>query len=370
MQKLKKVVLSVFGLAAICSFNFVPVASAQQSEIGIKIAPSIIEGLVKSGEIVYREIKVTNKSGKELEMYAYLRDFKAADEYGKADLIVPGAESGNYISSWIEISSEPILFAPGEERTIPFTIKIPENTGPGGYYGAVVFGTQAPKTRPGEAEKGAAIGVAQQATSLILLQIEGQADERADIREFKTDKGLYSNPFNVKFITKIENLGNVHVRPAGVIEIKNTFTNRKVASLTVNDDRHNVLPKSARIFENFWKENFGFGKYEATLALSYGTVAEKGGEGRKTITMVRDFWILPTKIIVSFALSLLITIGLFVLFLKMYKKRAIKEAMEKMGGVSRASVASYSPVKNYFSTFFILLGAVAVVMVAIYFILF
>lgn len=369
MRKSKKIVLFVIGLAALFSFNLAPSASAQQSEIGIRIAPSIIDDLVKPGEVINKELKVTNKSGKELDMYAYLRDFKAADEYGKADLIIPGTETGNYISSWIEISGEPIKFAPGEEKTIPFTIRIPENTGPGGYYGAVVFGTQAPKTRPGEAEKGAAIGVAQQATSLILLQIEGKADERADIREFKTDKSVYSTPFEVKLLTKVENLGNVHVRPAGTIEIKNMF-GKKVAALSVNDDRHNVLPKSSRIFENIWKENFGFGKYEATLALSYGTVAEKGGEGRKTITMVRDFWILPTKIIVSFALSLLITIGLFVLFLKMYKRRAIKEAMEKMGGVRRVSAASYSPIKNYFSTFFILLGAVAAVMVIIYFILF
>lgn len=371
MWKLKKVVLFVFGLVAICSLNPAPVAKAQdRGQIGIKIVPAIVEDLVKPGEIINRELRVTNKSDKELEMFAYLRDFKAADEYGKAELIVPGTETGNYISSWIKISDQGVKFAPGEEKVIPYTIEMPANVGPGGYYGAVVFGTQAPRTRAGDAEKGAAIGIAQQATSLIFLQIEGKADERADIREFKTDKGLYSTPFNVKFITKIENFGNVHVRPAGVIEIKNTITNKKVASLTVNDDRHNVLPKSARIFENFWSDNFGFGKYEASLALSYGTPADKGGDGRKTVTMVREFWILPLKWVLSFALSILATVGLFVFFLRMYKKRAIKEAMEKMGGSRRSVHASASPTQNYFSTFFLLLGAVIGIMVIFYFILF
>jgi hypothetical protein len=370
MRKLKKVVLFAFGLATICSLNFAPAASAQEAQIGIKIVPAIVEDLVKPGEIISRELRVTNKSGKELEMFAYLRDFKAADEYGKAELIVPGTESGNYISSWIKISDQGVKFAPGEERVIPYTIEMPADVGPGGYYGAIVFGTQAPRTRAGEAEKGAAIGIAQQATSLIFLQVEGKSDERADIREFKTDKGLYSTPFNVKFTTKIENFGNVHVRPAGVIEVKNTITGKKVASLMVNEDRHNVLPKSARIFENFWKENFGFGKYEASLALSYGTPADKGGDGRKTVTMVREFWILPMKMVMSFVLSLIVTIGLFVFFLKMYKKRAIKEAMEKMGGSRRAVHASVSPVKNYFSTFSILLLAVIVIMMMFYFVLF
>jgi hypothetical protein len=372
MHKWKKVVLLIIGLLAIISFNLAPAAQAQ-SQIGIKIVPAVLGGdgpfLVKPGEVLSRELRVTNKSGQELEMYAYLRDFRAADEKGSPELIVPGTESGNYISSWINITSEAIKFAPGEEVAVPFTISVPDNVGPGGYYGAIVFGTQAPKTKPGEAEKGAAVGIAQQATSLILLRVEGETDERADIREFKTDKGVYSAPFEVKFLTKVENLGNVHIQPAGLIEVKNMF-GRKVASLMVNDDRNNVLPKSLRSYESVWAENFGFGKYEASLALSYGLSADKGGEGRKSMTMVRYFWVLPMKMVISFLLSLTVTIALFVFMLKMYKKRAIKEAMERMGGGHRASHSRHSPTNSYFSTFFLLLAVTAVVMSIIYFLLF
>ncbi len=372
MHKWKKAALLVIGLTAIISFNLAPTAQAQ-SQIGIKIVPAVLGGdgpfLVKPGDFISRELRVTNKSGQELEMYAYLRDFRAADEKGSPELIVPGTESGNYISSWINITSEPIKFAPGEEISVPFTISVPDNVGPGGYYGAIVFGTQAPKTKPGEAEKGAAVGIAQQATSLILLRVEGETDERADIREFKTDKGVYSAPFKVDFTTKIENLGNVHIQPAGLIEIKNMF-GKKVASLMVNEDRNNVLPNSNREYKNSWEENFGFGKYEASLALSYGLSADKGGEGRKSMTMVRYFWVLPMKMVATFVLSVALVVILFVFILKMYKRRAIKEAIERMGGGHRASHSRHSKSGGYFSTFFLLLAIAAVIMSIMYFLLF
>jgi hypothetical protein len=372
MHKTKKlfcflVVLMVFG-----SFKCVIPVEAQTSAIGIKIVPAVLGGdgplLVKPGDFLSEELSVTNKSDKELDMYAYLRDFKAADEKGSPELIVPGTESGNYISSWINITSEPIRFLPGQEIKIPYTISIPNNVGPGGYYGAIVFGTQAPKTKPGEAEKGAAIGVAQQATALILLRVDGKSDERADIREFKTDKNIYSTPFEVKFTAKVENLGNVHIQPVGMIEVKNMF-DKKVASLMVNEDRNNVLPKSSRSYGSSWKENFGFGKYQALITLSYGLPANKGGDGRKSVTMSHYFWVLPTKMVSFVVIGILVFVGLMTITLKMYKRKAIKEAMERMGNGHR--VSSRRPGgQSYFSTFFVLFAIAAVIMVVLYFLLF
>lgn len=353
---------------------FVSSVRSAPGETTIKVTPSILEKMVKPGEIYSGQTKIANNSAQEITLYAYLKDFKAAaeDESGRAELIVPGTETGNYISSWIDISIEGITLASGEERSVSYTINIPDNVGPGGYYGAIVFGTQAPKIRPGEAETGAAIGIAQQAASLLLLQVEGIADERADIREFKTDKQFYSTPFDVKFTTKISNLGNVHVKPRGVIEIKNML-GKKVTTLTVNEDGGNILPKSARIFSNNWKDKFGFGKYEASLALSYGTSPDQGGEGRKTLTMFWYFWVLPAKIIISVISSLLVLVVLFFVFLRHYRKTAIKRAMEQMGvkgGAALKKKKFWTRENEYVLTFSILAGIALSIIVILYFLLF
>jgi hypothetical protein len=167
-------------------------------------------------------------------------------------------------------------------------------------------------------------------------------------------------------------LGNVHVKPMGVIEITDMF-GRKVAALTVNDKGGNVLPKSTRLFSNIWKDNFGFGRYQAMLALSYGTPADKGGEGRKTMTMFWYFWVVPMKILVSAAASLLVLAALFLIFLRFYRKLAIKSAMERLGVKSGQILSKKKParLKNEFLlTFLILAGIAAAAIIILYFILF
>ncbi|MDD5528370.1 MAG: hypothetical protein PHO56_05405 [Patescibacteria group bacterium] len=373
MKKGKKLALGL-GLILICFLIPVFFAQAAGSEISLKITPSILEKLVKPGDILAQQIKLANQSDQEITFYAYLKDFKAAadDETGKAQLIVPGSEPGNYVSSWVDISTDGIKLAPGQEQAIPYTINVPSNVGPGGYYGAIVFGTVAPKAKPGETDKGASIGVAEQAASLLLLQIAGIADERAEIREFKTDKLFYATPFTVDFSTKIQNFGNVHVKPMGVIEISNML-GKKVAALPVNDKGGNILPKSARLFTNTWKDSFGFGRYEAALILSYGTPAESGGEGKKTLTMFWYFWIFPVKILVSAGISLLILALLFIIFLRIYRKMAVKSALKKMGvrGGQILKKKKSSRTRNEFILSFLILSGIAAAAIAIlYFILF
>jgi hypothetical protein len=369
-----KIYLAVSGLIALAVLFPFFYSQAASNDITIKVAPSILEELVKPGDVLSAHVTLTNLSGQPVTFYAYLKDFKAAadDETGKAQLLSPGSEEGNYISSWVNISSDGINLAPGQGQDVPFIINVPDNVGPGGYYGAVVFGTEAPRVKPGEADKGASIGIAEQAASLVLLQIAGQADERADVREFKTDKVFYATPFSVNFSTKIQNLGNVHVKPMGVIEITNMM-GRKVTTITVNDKGGNILPKSSRIFTNSWNDSFGFGRYQASLALSYGTPADSGGEGRKTLTMFWYFWIFPVKILVSAGISLLVLIALFIVFLRVYQKMAIKSAMERMGvreGHALNKKKTPRARNEFVLTFSILAGIVLAVIIILYFILF
>jgi hypothetical protein len=303
---------------------------ANAQSVGIRISPTKTEETVNPGDVLNRFIKVKNESDAPKTLYAYLRDFKAEGENGSAKLISPGAEPGPYLSSWLDITSEGIEFNAGEEKTINFNINVPVSAGPGGYYGAVVFGTRPPKLQGGNEEKGAAMSIAQQTASLILIQVRGDVDESADIREFSTKKQFYSLPFNVEFLTRIEATGNVHIKPRGEIKITNMF-GKDVASIVFNDKGSNILPKSIRRFEDAWSGKRGFGKYKASVILSFGTSAEDGGQGKQTLYQEIYFWILPWKIIIPVLLSLIFLIILISLLLKFYKNKAVKNAMRQIG---------------------------------------
>ncbi len=306
------------------------VSSVFAQEAGISIAPLKIDELVNPGEVLEKTIKVTNLFDSAQTFYFSAADFKAGDESGKAILVSPGSEEGPFLSSWLNLPREGISFKAGEKKEISFTISVPEEVGPGGYYGAVILGTSPPKLELGEGGRTAGIAIGHQATTLVILQVAGDAIEDALVQEFSTDKNFYSAPFKINFLTRVKNLGNVHIKPHGLIEIKNML-GKKIATIEVNDLGANVLPDSIRRFVNSWEGDFGFGRYIASLGLSFGTFASEGGKGRQTLTAERSFWILPLKIIIPLFSGMIFIGAVFVLFLKLYKNKAVKRALREAG---------------------------------------
>lgn len=307
------------------------------SQVGIRISPLRFEETVEPGEILTKYFKVTNTSKEPQTFYFFSADFKPAGEAGQAILIPSGSEEGPYLSSWVKIPKEGIEFKPGEEKQIAVEFHVPQSIGPGGYYGAIIVGPKPPKL---EAQKGALVVTANQAALLVLFRVKGATIEEARVREFTTDKNFYNAPFSVKFITRIENFGNVHIKPLGVIEIKNLF-GKTVKTLTLNEHGANVLPKTVRRFENTWADNFALGKYTAFLTANYGLSLAEGGQGIKSLSAQTSFWILPLKVVIPALLVFLILVFLLIIFVRAYKHYAVKRALEEAGLLKVRYVKKY-----------------------------
>lgn len=371
MRNKQLLFLAVIFFTAFSGFLNVKKANAQ-SGIGIKISPTRFEELVEPGQVLEEKVQVTNESDVPKVMYAYLKDFKSDGESGAPRLIVPGTEKGNFLAAWVDVSTAPIEFAPHEEKTIPFIVRVPADTGPGGYYGGIYLGTEPPTLKINSEDKGAGMAIGQQTGALLLFQIKGAVDERAEIREFNTDKDLYGTPFEVKFITRIENFGNVHVKPHGSVSVKNMF-GKEVGVVKINDQGGNILPKSIRRFEDKWTGKMGFGRYTAQLGLTYGIPTERGGQGMQTLYTEKYFWIMPWRIIIPVILILIILISLFVLFLKYYKNKAVRRAM-KQAGLENLVFAKpqrgQSPVMHFALVLLTVFVILFLVVIAVYFLAF
>jgi hypothetical protein len=325
----------VFLLAVLVISFFAPLAKAQT--VGIKISPVKVEELVEPGETLVKQLKVANLSNERKTLYAYLKDFKAGDESGRPVLLAPGSEEGPYLASWIDVAAKGFDFGPNEEKVIPFTINIPENADPGGHYGGVYFGTEPPRLRVDSEDKGAGMSISQQAGALVLLHVKGDVVEEARIREFTTDKNFYSTPFNVDFSLRIENRGNVHIKPFGSIKIANMF-GQEVANIMINEKGGNVLPDSVRRFDKaVWEGDNGFGRYKAVLGLTYGIPADQGGQGKKSLYGEKTFWIIPWRIVLPLFLGLIFLTSVFLIAVKFYKNRVVKQVMERAGYGSAAA---------------------------------
>ena len=256
--------------------------------------------------------------------------------------------------SWIKFSTNTVIAKPLEWTDVPFTIDIPKD-GAYGYYFAISF----EEIKNGQAAKsGAQLTGAAAVPILLDVRKEGSKAE-AKILEFKTAN--YVNEYlPVDFTVKVENTGNIHVKPHGNIFIS-SGNSKNLAGLDINPNLGSVLPQSARIFTASWIDGFAvmepiiidnqpkldkqgkpqehlvinwdrltsfrIGKYDANLLLVFDN-------GTRDIPLEANlsFWVFPYKLVTGMIVGLIIIILLIRFGVKNYINREMKkrEKQEKV----------------------------------------
>lgn len=306
-----------------CAFFFVfallyaPHAHAQGAqEAGIKLVPATIEKPANPGDVIVEELTVTNISNEDKEYYIYKRDIQGVEEGGVPVFADEGAEKTGYeMVDWMEFQSEPIKVPAQGEIKFPLTIRVPETASPGSHFAGIFISVEAPRLR----EIGAGVGY--EVASIVSIRIAGDIVDNARIRSFSTDKLFYGSK-DVEFSIKIENQGNILIRPRGPLMISSMFGGDPDVVM-VNENLAGVFPGTVRDLEPFvWKEeSIGFGRYEAVLALVY-----EGEFGQKTIDASLVFWVFPVKVIVPILIGFLSIFLIGYLFTKYYINQALMRA--------------------------------------------
>lgn len=345
-------------ILSISLFFIVPLISYAQEVESVTIQPAIIEERVDPGQIFSSTLRVSNISKETKTFYFFVRDITGFSPVGAPVFTTTAEETGFDVSKWVKFSQLSIQIVGGRTAEIPFTITVPRDANPGGYFGAIFAGTQAPKLK----ETGVGVGV--EVGALLNLRISGEVFNEAQLREFRTDKAIYSTA-RVQFITKIENLGNILVRPRGPLEITDFF-GRKVATIRINDEAAGIFPKSVRQFEETWDgEGLFFGRYQVILSLSYG---ESGG--KKTISDALSFWILPLNLIVPSVIGLIGLILGIVVFVRFYVARKLRQMQAVVGATVEVGKGfPYHPKRDASFSRLVFIGTLSLLVVLIFLVL-
>lgn len=303
-------------------FNYSPaMAATENSETGqgLTISPPIKEFTMDQGQTKTSKITLSNPTKSVVEVYPVVMDFASKNDTGDPEFLEAAASSGaKYaLSSWIKVKSDKIVLAPEQIIEWDYSIVVPENGGPGGHYGAILFSNKPPQSN-GKLNQ---VGISSMVASLLLVSVSGDTSTQALISEFSTDKSFYmAGP--MKITTKISNLGNVHIAPMGNVVVKNMF-GKKTTSLELNKVGGRILPDSVRKFENTWEpSNSPFwkspiGRYSVELVAVYG--AQSLGLSAKT-----SFWVIPLWFMIAVGVLLLLIIWLIIRKIK--KKKALAKA--------------------------------------------
>lgn len=301
------------ALAAITLVVAPTVTFAQ--EAGVRISPAVIEETLNPGVTVEYTFAVENLTRAAQTFYIFSRNIAGVTDGGApifaaTDLDVTGYE----LVDWLSIPVTEINLEEGGKQSIDFTLTIPEDAAPGSHFGGIFVSAEPPDLE----ESGAAVGY--QVANIVSIRVSGEAIETASIRQFSTGKFLYGSQ-NIDFNVRIENNGNVLVRPSGPLEIRNSL-GKKVGEVLFNENRSGVFPGKTREFDDVqWiGDSVGFGRYEAMLSPVYG---DDGA--RKTMSSTVTFWVLPINIIGPAALVLGVLLLATIIAVKLYIKRMLAQ---------------------------------------------
>ena len=301
----------------------------------LTVSPPILEISADPGNTLTGEIKLFNESDRTQTFYTSFENFEPSDDTGTPKFV--GAEGG--LATWLSATGS-ITLAPKEEILVPYTLSIPFDIEPGGYFAATFFGAQPPVNSGSQVSIGGRIGV------LMLLRVNGDIPEDGGLLEYNTkdSKYFYTHP-PVAFEYRFSNDGGDRVVPRGDIEIKNAFGKVR-DTIDANAQQGSVLPNSARQFNPIWQpevgvpegfietfkyqwRNFHFGFYRAEINLGWGFTNQLANDSI-------GFFIFPWQLL------LVLLIGLIVLWFigkfgtKAYKRSLMKQ-LEKMQQVQNSA---------------------------------
>jgi hypothetical protein len=283
--------------------------SHAQDAMAVKVAPALFEQVVNPGDRFSSTLKVTNPGSVSRTFSFGVEDISGVDPSSQP-IFTTSSVPEYGVSNWVSLDQTSVAIPAGGTVSIPFTIEVPKNAGPGGHYGAIFASYEG--VHPGS--NGAGLGY--EVGSLIELRIAGNANEQASLTEFSTDSGFYQSP-SVTFKTTIANNGNVLLQPRGPIDVTNMF-GQKVGTIIVNDQGASIFPGSSRSFSTIWNgSGFAFGQFTAVVTLNYGDTENK------TLSSATSFWVVPVVPIIVVLASIIFFILIFFWSIKKYVRKRI-----------------------------------------------
>jgi hypothetical protein len=297
---------------------FSSVSFGQNGGSGFRVTPVRSEFVIEKGESNEQVISVTNLSDQDTTAGVVINDFVPADnETGEPRVLLDNTQSeGNSFKS-IATTQESITLGPRETKDIKLQIKVPENATTGGYYGVLRFEG---KTDNNDNN----IALAASVGTIFLVTVPGDIKEELILTELATASNgstsrIFINTKDIEIVTRLKNTGNIHVKPYGVIDIKDS-KNNVIESFDLNntEPRANVLPDSTRKFENKLQNKDWFGKYTVSANLGYGS-------GGSLITAKNTFWVIPIWVVIVAVVALVaIIVGAFLVYRKLSKNNKHK----------------------------------------------
>lgn len=277
----------------------------------LTISPTRIELAADPGSSASGTFKLFNEQSTDQTLYIKFVNFEPKDETGEP-VFVPG---GNGLPRWVS-APESVRARAKEYTSVDFTINVPWNAEPGGYFAGIFASRTAP-----ESADGGDVTLQSEVGSLILFRVNGQFAEGETILEFDTkNRKHWLTSLPVEFYYRFQNSGDDRIKPLGDITIKNMFGGTTKV-INANRTVGSVLPKSIRRYDAAWVtggggteneqnqipqqpenlsfaetlkwqwQHFALGRYTANIQLTINN------DAARSYAQSVSFWVVPWELV-------------------------------------------------------------------------
>lgn len=220
----------------------------------LKIQPVLEDFSVQPGELITKNLTVTNLSLTSLPITAYVRSFEVIDDDGTSNY--PNDQSASSVQHWFSIDPANFILQPQESRKITVTITVQKNSSPGGHYATLFFQSLIPQA-PNDLSS---VSISGRIGALYFVTVSGNITTKASLSNFFTQKFIQSGP--VTFTSEFTNQGTVHVRPQSILTVRNWHGKIIYSS---QESGKAILPGTVRRIVYTWPSSWLFGMYSAQI---------------------------------------------------------------------------------------------------------
>lgn len=241
-------VVAIF--VASCYFLSTNASAAQ----GITISPLRNEVDIAPGTTYLAELRLTNSAPSSVTLLLTAESFNVVDQNYSYSFATTSPET-----SWVDFSQDSVTLLGEQSASIAYSIRVPLDAEPGGYYLALFAATQPPEDQAG-------IAPVSRLASLQYISVPGAVNKSGELLSLQSPLVAFG-PSN--WSATIKHPGTAHFRSYQKTTVYSVFGQ----PVTTSEDSWLILPRSVRLTNNDLPVPGVMGVYRLAYSISLGDAA-------------------------------------------------------------------------------------------------
>lgn len=249
----------IAGLTVFSLLSGLPVHAVDPTDTiveSIVLSPVSKHYEVTAGSSTSDTFKVINDGKVAYDFVVYARPYSVSDESYQPDFISKPQNADAY--KWVQFDKPSYHIEPGQTVDVPYTIRVPKGSTPGGHYG-VLFA----ETQPSGDTQGNVVKRTKRVGAILYMTVKGDVRTGGSLESVDVPFLQYNRPLTTA--QRVKNSGNIDFTASTTMKVYDLLGGEKFSTTR----EYPVLPQTTRRAAVEWPGASWLGLYRVELTTSF-----------------------------------------------------------------------------------------------------